>query len=149
MQLMRIMTIKKSSKGTTEEIFNRITIVVENSEIKNNKNTVEKKLLIILNLVKVHNKIVFKKGLLANAVMMKLIVIQTSLFVAIDLTKIRQVVLLPRSSKREMITFAKIQINNKTNNLDTDSKNLINSKVKQYKNLTLNQHKLQKIRLKN
>lgn len=72
---MRIMTIKKSSKGTTEEIFNRITIVVENSEIKNNKNTVEKKLLIILNLVKVHNKIVFKKGLLANAVMMKLIVI--------------------------------------------------------------------------
>ena len=147
---MKIMIIKKSLNETTKEIFNRITIVEENLEIKNNKNTVEKRLLIILSLVKVHNKIVSKKvGLLVNVVMMKLIVIQTSLFVAIDLTKIKQVVLLPRSSKREMNNFVKILINNKTNNLDTDSKNLINSKLKQSKNLTLNQHKLQKIKLKN
>jgi hypothetical protein len=76
MQLMKIMIIKKSLNETTKEIFNRITIVEENLEIKNNKNTVEKRLLIILSLVKVHNKIVSKKvGLLVNVVMMKLIVI--------------------------------------------------------------------------
>lgn len=72
---MTIMTIKKSLKETTEEIFNRITIVVENSEIKNNKNTEEKKLMIMLSQVKVHNKIVSRKGPLVNVVMMKLIVI--------------------------------------------------------------------------
>jgi len=71
MPLMKIMIIKKSSNETTKEIFNRIIIVEENLEIKNNRNTGEKKILIILSQDKVHNKIVSKKVPLVNAVMMK------------------------------------------------------------------------------
>jgi hypothetical protein len=71
MPLMKIMIIKKSSNETTKEIFNRIIIVEENLEIKNNRNTGEKKILIILSQDKVHNKIVSKKVPLVNVVMMK------------------------------------------------------------------------------